>query len=86
MPAVPSPVAARVSFDVRDMTSDKGQCNWIRGDSNERSQVENARGLSGYRCGRSWQNSPTALGAHAWLIELELLSSHPVISPHLIRL
>lgn len=29
-------------------------------------------GLSGYRRGERWQNSPTALGGHAWLIELEL--------------
>jgi hypothetical protein len=29
-------------------------------------------GLSGYRHGEGWQNGPTALGGHAWLIELEL--------------
>lgn len=78
MPTVPSPVAARVNFDARDMATDTVQHSGIR-QLNEESQVENARGLSGYRCGRWWQNSPTALGGHAWLIELEL---RPLFTSH----
>lgn len=86
MPAVPRPVAARVSFDARDIEmwrdnsgmqicrmQAKSQLPMVVEASLTTRSAKNAaadyRAIQGGDC---WQyHFPTALGGHAWLIELQ---------------